>query len=324
MPASPSRPRVKNSQENYHPLLNLASRLTGAGHAAFLPLDGPAGLVHDGNSPDFPPIYWEAAREVAQNPIPLLFQSRIQRSFSPLLAVPVRYRDDLLGVMIVSHRPQRPFNRDDLNLVALLAEDPALVATNLAHLEETKVNLLESIQALVQTLDARDHYTGQHSRRVTEVALHFARDLGLSHQQLLSVRTAGYLHDIGKVGISDRLLLKPGRLTQAERQMIQTHPAIGAKIVRPLGLKPQESQIILHHHERWDGCGYPQGLAGEEIPFLCRLVALADVFDALTSDRPYRSRYNVPEALDKIRAHAGSHFDPDLAKKFLQMIYDQT
>jgi hypothetical protein len=145
MPASSSRSPTKTSQETYHPLLDLASKLTGARHAAFLPLDGPAGPLASGTSPDFPPIYWEAAREVAQNPMPLLFQSRTQRSFQPLLAVPVRHRDDLLGVMIVSHRPQRPFNRDDLNLVALLAEDPALVATNLAYLEETTVNLLESI-----------------------------------------------------------------------------------------------------------------------------------------------------------------------------------
>jgi putative nucleotidyltransferase with HDIG domain len=324
MSASLSSSQVKRSQENYHPLLDLASKLTGARHAAFLPLDGPAGLLALDTSPDFPAVYWEAAREVAQNPMPLLFQSRSQRSFQPLLAVPVRHRDDLLGVMIVSHRPQRPFNRDDLSLVALLAEDPALVADNLAYLEETTVNLLESIQALVQTLEARDHYTGQHSRRVTEIALRFARELGLPQPQLLAVRTAGYLHDIGKVGISDRLLLKPGLLTQAEIQIIRTHPAIGAKIVVPLGLKPQESQIILHHHERWDGKGYPRGLAGEEIPFLCRLVALADVFDALTSDRPYRPRYTVPEVLDKIRVRAGSHFDPDLTPKFVKLIYEQT
>jgi putative nucleotidyltransferase with HDIG domain len=324
MQPSPSPSRVKSSKENYLHLLDLAAKLTGARDAAFLPLDGPAGLPGAGIAPDFPPIYWEAAREVAQNPIPLLFQSATQRSFSPLLAVPVRDRNNLLGVMIVSHRPKRPFNRDDLNLVALLAEDPSLVSQNPAFQEKTTIYLLESIQALVQTLEARDHYTGQHSRRVTEIASHFARDLGLPPQELASVKTAGYLHDIGKVGIPDRLLLKPGLLTQAERETIETHPRIGAKIVRPLGLKPQESEIILHHHERWDGRGYPQGLAGEEIPFLCRLVALADVFDALTSDRPYRPRYCTPEALDKIRANAGSHFDPDLTREFVRMISAQT
>jgi putative nucleotidyltransferase with HDIG domain len=321
MQPSPSPSRVKSSKENYLQLLDLAAKLTGARHAAFLPLDGPAGLPADGVAQDFPPVYWEAAREVAQNPIPLLFQSRTQRSFSPLLAVPVRYRNNLLGVMIVSHRPQRPFNRDDLNLVALLAEDPSLVSHKKpAFQEKTTIYLLESIQALVQTLEARDHYTGQHSRRVTEIALHFTRNLGLSHQEMAAVKTAGYLHDIGKVGISDSLLLKPGPLTRAERQIIKTHPLIGEKIVRPLGLNPEESEIILHHHERWDGQGYPHGLAGEKIPFLSRLVALADVFDALTSDRPYRPRFSVLDALSKIKAKAGTHFDPDLARQFVRMI----
>ena len=323
MQPSPSPSRIKSSKENYLHLLDLAAKLTGARHAAFLPLDGPAGLPADGVAQDFPPIYWEAAREVAQNPIPLLFQSRTQRSFSPLLAVPVRDRNNLLGVMIVSHRPKRPFNRDDLNLVALLAADPSLVSKNPAQ-EKTTIYLLESIQALVQTLEARDHYTGQHSRRVTEIAWHFARDLGLSPQELASVKTACYLHDIGKVGIADRLLLKPGPLTRAERKIIETHPLIGAKIIRPLGLIPEESEIVLHHHERWDGRGYPLGLAGEKIPFLCRVVALADVFDALTSDRPYRPRFLLPEALDKIRANAGSQFDPDLAREFVRMISAQT
>jgi putative nucleotidyltransferase with HDIG domain len=321
---SPIPSQVLSARENYSELLDLAARLTGARHAAFLPLDGPAGLLVNGTDPDLPPLYWEAALEVARNPVPLLFQSPGQRSFSPLLAVPVQYRNNLLGVMIISHRPKPPLNRDDLNLVALLAENPTLVSRNLAFHERNTIYQLESIQALVKTLEARDHYTGQHCRRVTELALHFARDLELSPPELTSVKTAGCLHDIGKVGISDHLLLKPGPLTREERVIIETHPLIGEKIVRPLGLKDQEREIILHHHERWDGQGYPQGLAGEEIPFLCRLVALADVFDALTSDRPYRRRFPIPAALANIRAGAGTHFDPDLAGKFITMISSQT
>jgi putative nucleotidyltransferase with HDIG domain len=317
-------PRVASFQDNYSELLDLAAKLTGARHAVFLPLEGPAGVLVNGARQDLPAVYWEAAREVASNPIPLLFRSTGQGSFSPLLAVPVQYRNNLLGVMIVSSRPQRPFNREDLNLVALLAENPSLVSGNLAYQEQNNLYLLESVQALVKTLEARDHYTGQHSTRVTEIALRFARDLNLAPQDLASVKTAGYLHDLGKVGISDHLLLKPGPLTREERDIIRTHPLIGEKIVRPLGLKKQEREIILHHHERWDGQGYPQGLREEEIPFLCRLVALADVFDALTSDRPYRRHFSLPEALKKIRAQAGSHFDPELADRFIRMINSRT
>ena len=321
---SPRPPRLESARENYLDLLHLAAKLTGANHAAFLPLDGPTGLLVNAADRAIPAIYWEAAQEVARNPLPLLFQSRGQRSFSPLLAVPVQQRNNLLGVMIIGGRPRRPLNRNDLNLVALLVEDPSLVSTNLGQHDKSTIYLLESVQALVKTLEARDHYTGQHCNQVTEIALHFARDLGLSPEELESVKTAGYLHDIGKVGISDRLLLKQGPLTREERAIIETHPIIGEKIVRPLGLKPPAKEIILHHHERWDGRGYPQGLAGEEIPFLCRLVALADVFDALTNDRPYRRRFSFQDALKKIRAEAGTQFDPDLARHFVKLISSQT
>ncbi len=321
---SPRPSRVNRAKESYLDLLHLAAKLTGANHAAFLPLDGPAGLLTNGADRDLPPIYWEAAREVARNSIPLLFQSRGQRSFSPLLAVPVQSRNNLLGVMIIGGRPKRPLDRNDLNLVALLAANSSLVPESPAPREKPTTYLLESIQVLVKALATRDHYTGQHCSRVTEIALHFARNLGLDPKELESVQNAGYLHDIGKVGISDRLLLKPGPFTMEERAIMETHPLIGEQIVRPLGLKAQEREIILHHHERWDGQGYPRGLAGEKIPFLCRLVALADVFDALTSDRPYRRRFSIRGALKMIQAEAGTQFDPDLARKFVKMIPSQT
>jgi putative nucleotidyltransferase with HDIG domain len=314
----------KGAREDYLDLLDLATKLTGAQRAVFLPQDGSEESWFNGADEDLPAIFRDAAREVVGNPVPLLFQCRRQRSFSPLLAVPVQHHNRLLGVMIVADRPGRPLDRDDLNLVALLAESPYLVSKNLALHEKHTIYLLESIQALVKTLEARDHYTGRHCSRVTEIALHFGRDLGMGPEELDSVKTAGYLHDIGKVGIGDRLLLKPGPLTSEERAVIETHPLIGEKIVQPLGLKQPEREIILLHHEHWDGQGYPLGLAGEEIPFLCRLVALADVFDALTSDRPYRHRFSCTEALRMIRDRAGSQFDPDLARKFVKMISAQT
>ncbi len=177
----------------------------------------------------------------------------------------------------------------------------------------------ESIKALLRTLSARDSYTGYHSIRVTNLVLTFARSLGLSSQELQTLSNAGYLHDIGKIGISDTILLKAGPLTPAERTIIQTHPLIGEKIVEPLGLTSQEKDLIVLHHERWDGQGYPRGLQGTNIPFLCRLLALADVFDALTSNRPYRQAFTVPEALAEIETQAGQQFDPDLAHRFINL-----
>ena len=178
----------------------------------------------------------------------------------------------------------------------------------------------ESIKALLLTLSARDPYTGYHSNRVTNLALTFARSLSLSSQELAALSNAGYLHDIGKIGVSDSILLKPGPLTPAERALIQNHPLIGEKIVEPLGFTSQEKDLILLHHERWDGRGYPRGLQGSNIPFLCRLLSLVDVFDALTSDRPYRQAFTVPEALAEIEAQAGYQFDPDLSEKFVHLL----
>lgn len=192
-------------------------------------------------------------------------------------------------------------------------------ASNQVPLQGNLIFRRESIKALLRTLSARDSYTGYHSIRVTNLVLNFARSLGLSSQEMKVLSNAGYLHDIGKIGISDTILLKPGPLTPSERAIIQTHPLIGEKIVEPLGFTSQEKELILLHHEHWDGRGYPQGLQGNSIPFLCRLLALADVFDALTSTRPYRQAFTVSEALEEIEAQAGRQFDPDLTHKFIHL-----
>lgn len=180
--------------------------------------------------------------------------------------------------------------------------------------------LRETASALLRTLAARDPYTGQHSNRVTKLAVRFAGFLELSAQDVQTLRNAVFLHDIGKIGISDAILLKPGPLTPEERKIINTHPLIGGKIVEPLGLASKEREIILFHHERWDGRGYPQGLAGDDIPFLARLTALADVYDALVTDRPYRRRFTSREALQEIARQAGKQFDPHLAQEFMEFI----
>ena len=203
---------------------------------------------------------------------------------------------------------------DELNLAGLLSRHPVLISEHVARQGRN------AARDLLMVLESRDHFTGQHCARATAIALRFARHLGLPPTDLELLQTAGYLHDIGKVEIFKTILLKRGPLTLVDRTLIESHPGTGVRITRPLDLVPQEQEIILHHHEHWDGRGYPNGLAGERIPFLCRLMALADVFEELTSDRPYRRRLPVQQALEVIRDRRGSQFDPYLAGEFLQVL----
>ncbi|MDO8585529.1 MAG: diguanylate cyclase [Armatimonadota bacterium] len=174
-----------------------------------------------------------------------------------------------------------------------------------------------AVQSLVAAVDARDRYTRGHSERVTEYALRLGEMLQVDEDMRDALKMAGLLHDLGKIGVPDAILNKPGRLTDEEHETIKRHPSVGGNILQRA---PQLDRIIpgvLFHHERWDGLGYPDGLSGEGIPLIARILALADSFDAMTSDRPYRKALSVEQALAEIEANAGKQFDPDLAESFL-------
>jgi len=174
-----------------------------------------------------------------------------------------------------------------------------------------------AIQSLAAAVDAKDRYTHGHSERVTAYALEIGEALQMSSEMRDALKVAGLLHDLGKIGVPDSILNKPGSLTQEEREALQRHPSIGGDILHQ---SPQLDLIIpavLFHHERWDGAGYPDGLAGESIPLVARILAIADAFDAMTSDRPYRKAMSVEEALLELRANAGKQFDPALVEMFI-------
>jgi HD-GYP domain-containing protein (c-di-GMP phosphodiesterase class II) len=202
----------------------------------------------------------------------------------------------------------------DRDLAALMSRHPVLIPEHVALYGR------KAIRDLLLILEARDHFSGQHCARAAVIALRFARYLSLPPGDLEALKIAGQLHDLGKIEIGKKILLKKKPLTAGDRAIIESHPGAGVKLVQPLCLEPQEQEIILHHHEHWDGRGYPGGLVGEQIPFLCRLMALADVFEALISDRPCRRRFPMQQALGIIHDQAGSQFDPYLAKHFLQML----
>jgi putative nucleotidyltransferase with HDIG domain len=179
---------------------------------------------------------------------------------------------------------------------------------------------LDTVKSLSQAVEAKDPYTNGHSIRVGEYACKLAGRLGLSQKRVEDLKIAAILHDIGKIGVEESILNKPGRLTEEEYDKIKQHPEIGVKIIKDIDFLKDVSKIILSHHERYDGTGYPEGRKIGDIVLESQILSLADVFDALTSERPYRSAMTVDEAIEIIENGKGSHFDYKLADTFIKMI----
>ena len=175
------------------------------------------------------------------------------------------------------------------------------------------------LSVLSGAIEARDPYTRGHSARVTALAEAVARKLGWSEERLASLRHGGPLHDIGKLAVSDEVLRKAGRLDDHELAQIREHPKTGARLILRIAALRDAIPYVLYHHERWDGAGYPSGKAGEEIPLEARVLAVADAFDAMTSDRPYRRALTHEEALAEVERCAGTQFDPQIASVFLEL-----
>ncbi|MEF3698441.1 response regulator [Desulfolutivibrio sp.] len=220
-------------------------------------------------------------------------------------------RGERLGV---SRYFVKPF---DVEKMLLVVEQ--LLAESYRHYKHEYEHVLWSMKSLVTALEARDEYTKGHTARVSAMSLRLARHMGLSDDSLRDLEIAANLHDIGKIGVRDAVLLKPGVLTDEEYAKIQEHAVIGAEILRPIASLAAVVPLIMYHHERWDGDGYPTCLRGEDIPLGARIIAVADAFDAMTSDRPYRKGMASQKALDIIAREMGKQFCPTCARAFLEM-----
>jgi response regulator RpfG family c-di-GMP phosphodiesterase len=264
------------------------------------------------------------AREI-QEGVPLLVNGGRENALSDtdissVVAIPFRIRKKLFGMLsAVAKNGSASFTEKDLYYLNFLAERATFVIENVALYENIYENLFATLYAFVEAIEARDPYTQQHSSRVTEFAVTIGKAMGCSEEQIDLLTFSGHLHDIGKLAIPDSILLKPGPLTTNEFKAIKKHPVIGANIVGRLGLLTGEQRIILHHHERWNGKGYPGGLKGESIPFLSRILAVADVYDAMASDRAYRKRLADEVVLETIREGAGVDFDGEVVETFLSL-----
>jgi len=231
--------------------------------------------------------------------------------------IPLKIKDSVFGVLSVFDKLSGgKFGQEDVKLLMTLARKASLNIENAILYESMYTNLISTLQSLVAAIEARDSYTQQHSQRVTQIAIKLAEEMDCSLDEIDTIKFAGVLHDIGKISISDSILLKKGRLTEDEIKVVQTHPVIGERILQPLGLLPAEKSVVRHHHERWDGKGYPDGLGGSDIPVLARIIAVADSYDAMTSNRPYRLARENKEAIDELMRCSGTQFDKDIVDAF--------
>jgi putative two-component system response regulator len=225
----------------------------------------------------------------------------------------------------------KPFNLEEVSLAVQRALEKRRLQLELRQYQlfleekveeqmvETRKLFLGAIEALVSALEAKDKYTGGHSRRVTEIALAIGKELGLSAQEMEDLRWASLLHDVGKIAIDQTIQNKPGSLTHEEYEHIMTHSQIGARIVRPV-VNGKISEIIKHHHDHYDGSGLHQVVGGCDIPLGARVIAVADAFDAMTSDRPYRVAMSIAQGVEEIKRCAGTHFDPLIVAVFLKTV----
>jgi putative nucleotidyltransferase with HDIG domain len=237
-----------------------------------------------------------------------------------LMVVPLKIRDKIFGVASAfSFREDKLFNEKDIYYLSFITQKAASAIENIALYENIYDNLFSTLYAFVTALEVRDLYTRKHSTRVAEYAHMIAKEMDCTEEELNIISFAGSLHDIGKIGIRDDILLKPGRLTDEEYEKIKEHPVIGADIISKLGLWDQEMGIIRHHHERFDGKGYPDGIKGDEIPMLARILCVADSFDAMASDRAYRKKMEKSKVLDIIKKNSGTQFDPQAVEAFLRV-----
>ena len=266
--------------------------------------------------------------EVAGDSIPLLIAEnknakRLPESILSAMLVPVKIRDNVFGILAAAVREgEKRFTEKDLYYLSFMTQSAAHTIENLALYENIYQNLFATLYAFVNALEARDLYTRQHSSRVTGISLILGKKLGCTSEQIDILNFAGHLHDIGKIGIRDDILLKPGRLSTEEFEKIKEHPVIGANILEQLGLWENERLIIRCHHERFDGTGYPDGLKQTEIPFLARILSVADVYDAIASDRAYRKKMEESVILKIMSEGSGSQFDPDIIAAFMQAYED--
>lgn len=237
------------------------------------------------------------------------------------VAFPLATHKRLIGVLCVVRQKQRePFSSAELEILNVLCSQTSILIENVHLYQNIRDNYLKTIRAFALAVEAKDRYTHGHSENVMKFAVVIAKHLALPDYEIEHVKYAGLLHDIGKIGISEEILNKPGRLTDEEFAAIKSHPELGAHIIDDVPFLKALHPLVLHHHEFFDGRGYPQAISGNQIPFGARILAVADAFEAMTSDRPYRKSMSIERGMEILQEERGKQFDPAVVDAFLEIL----
>jgi putative nucleotidyltransferase with HDIG domain len=330
---------LENEEDLLHTILNDAVSTLDAQRGAIVLADGPNGPLRlralaTGHSqiPSRPGFSQNLAQRSFNRGESILCQSAdedpdlvgarsiAEGTMASILCILLRTPRKRLGILHLDRGPlQKPFTRDDLHLADALAANVSAGIESAQLLKKQRELFYATVTMLAQSVELRDPYTGGHTARVTEYSILLGQQLDLDAEDMRLIQIGTPLHDIGKIGIDDAILRKPGKLTPQEFDTMKKHTTMGAKILEQVVELGPVIPIVRSHHERWDGKGYPDGLGGEQIPRLARIVAVCDAFDAMTSDRPYRQGMPAEVAFAEVEKQRGMQFDPSIADAFLKI-----
>ncbi len=308
--------------------LKLLTETVGGTRASVMLYDEPSNTLVVQAGQNLPPTALQKrvrigegiAGRVAQKREGIVVNEGEEERKGSFMSVPLLFQDKLQGVINVSDESGRKhFLEEDFSFIRTLAYHIAVTLENAASYRNLSLAYGGTISALARAIESKDLYTRGHSDRVTRYAVELAIAIGVTDDELKLIRNAGILHDIGKIGIPEAILTKPSRLTDEEFAVIKRHPEIGEQIVNDVPFLKPARGLIRHHHERFGGGGYPDGIAGNAIELGSRILAVADSFDAMTSNRAYRNALSIEKALAELEKCSGMQFDPDLVRNFLRV-----
>lgn len=240
-----------------------------------------------------------------------------------MICVPVKTKDMVIGVLQAINKKKGLFDEEDREVLFALANQVAIAVENANLYQELKDAFHGTAQALAETIEKRDPYTGGHTHRVMNYSLAIGRMMGLSEKEMEHLKLAAILHDIGKIGIRDSILLKNDRLDKDEAMTMNRHTEYGSEILGHVKQLKEVMPGVRGHHEKYDGTGYPDRLKGPDIPFIARIIAVADTFDAMTTDRPYRKALSIQTAIEELRRFSGIQFDGEVAENFIRFLNEK-